>query len=99
MEGAFMAKAMVVTPLSLDGLPLVAGRDCLAEREPAPFAAAIARLLNDPAERKRLGDSARAAIERNFSAEKLALRLVPVFEEFKMQATKNTKEGHETTRK
>lgn len=81
MEAAFMAKAMVVTPLSLDGLPLTANRDCLVATKPEPFAAAIVRLLNDPAERKRLGDSARAAIEKDFSADRLALKLIPLFEE------------------
>ncbi|MCE5231415.1 glycosyltransferase family 4 protein [bacterium] len=95
MEGAFMAKAMVVTPLSLDGLPLTAGRDCIVEADPRRFASAIVGLLNNPNERIRLGESAREAIEEGYSAEKLALRLAPVFEELrnknKMQVTKDTK--------
>ncbi len=83
MEGAFMAKAMVVTPLSLDGLPLAAGRDCLVAGDPAPFAEAIVRLLGDPEERTKLGAAARAAIEPEFAADRLALRLIPVFEELR----------------
>ncbi len=78
-----MAKAMVVTPLSLDGLPLAAGRDCLVAGDPAPFAEAIVRLLGDPEERTKLGAAARAAIEPEFAADRLALRLIPVFEELR----------------
>lgn len=81
MEGAFMAKAMVVTPLSLDGLPLIAGRDCLVATAAEPFANAIVRLLNDPAGRKQLGDSARSALQNEFAADRQALKLIPIFEE------------------
>lgn len=82
MEAAFMAKAMVVTPLSLEGLPLEPGRDCLVESEPEKFAAAIVSLLGDAGERRKLGESARKAIQP-FDAKSLALKLIPVFEELK----------------
>lgn len=84
MEGAFMAKAMVVTPLSLEGLPLAPGRDCLAESDAEKFAAAVVKLLDDEGERMRLGHAARQAIA-GYDAKTLALRLIPVFEELKKQ--------------
>ncbi len=81
MEAAFMAKAMVVTGLSLDGLPLEAGRDCLVADEAGAFAAAVVLLLGDAAERRRLGEAARASIAEQFDVERLVPRLVAILEE------------------
>ena len=80
MEAAFMAKALVATPVSLEGLPLEPGRDCLVASEAGAFAGAVARLLEDEPERRRLGGNARAAIEQGFAIAPLAARLEAILE-------------------
>ena len=80
MEGAFMQKAIVATPLALEGLPLTPGVHCEVAATADAFADAIVALLADPARRAALGRAARAAVEQEFSMKRLALKLIPIHE-------------------
>jgi glycosyltransferase involved in cell wall biosynthesis len=65
VEAMSMGKAIVSTTLGAEGIEAVPGRDLLVEDQPAAFAAAINRLLANPALAARIGDSARQlAVER-----------------------------------
>jgi glycosyltransferase involved in cell wall biosynthesis len=60
-----MGKAIVSTTLGAEGIEGVPGRDLLIADDPAAFAGAVRRLLNDPSLRARIGESARRlAVER-----------------------------------
>jgi polysaccharide biosynthesis protein PslH len=65
VEAMAMGKAIVSTTLGAEGIEAVAGRDLLVEDQPAAFADAVNRLLAQPGEAKRIGQSARQlAVER-----------------------------------
>ena len=59
VEGMAMAKAIVSTRLGAEGIEAVDGRDILLADDPAGFAAAVLRLLDDPGLAARLGRAAR----------------------------------------
>jgi glycosyltransferase involved in cell wall biosynthesis len=61
LEAAACGKAIVTTPLGVEGLAFRAGRDLLVADPPADFAAAVVGLLRDPALRHALGAGARVA--------------------------------------
>jgi polysaccharide biosynthesis protein PslH len=63
-EAMAMGKAIVSTPLGAEGLPVTDGREVRLAENPVAFAAAITTLLDDAAERRRLGAAARATAER-----------------------------------
>jgi glycosyltransferase involved in cell wall biosynthesis len=58
---------VVTTTIGNDGIGATPGQHLLVADSPADFAAAVTRLLRDPAERDRLGESA-----RRFAAERYA---------------------------
>jgi glycosyltransferase involved in cell wall biosynthesis len=58
---------VVTTTIGNDGIGATPGQHLLIADSPADFAAAVTRLLRDPAERDRLGESA-----RRFAAERYA---------------------------
>ena len=65
VEAMAMGKAIVSTTLGAEGIEAVSGRDIIVEDEPAAFAGAVNRLLEDPSLAARIGESARlAAVER-----------------------------------
>ncbi len=59
IEAMAMGKAIVTTPAGINGLELVDGRDVVIANTGAAMAAAIARLIDTPKERKALGRAAR----------------------------------------
>ena len=59
IEAMAMGKAIVTTPAGINGLELVDGRDVVIANTGAEMAAAIARLIDNPIERKALGLAAR----------------------------------------
>jgi len=61
-----MGKPVVSTSVGCEGLEAVDGENILIRDEPAAFAGAIARVLNDPALGRRLGDAGRATVERRY---------------------------------
>ena len=65
VEAMAMGKAIVSTTLGAEGIEAVPGRDLLIEDQPAAFANAVSRLLNDHSSAARIGQSARRlAVER-----------------------------------
>ncbi len=75
LEAMAMGKAVVSTSLGAEGIGAVQGRDLLLADEPAAFAAAVGRLLDDPGLATRLGVAGRALVERSYSWEAVGLRM------------------------
>jgi polysaccharide biosynthesis protein PslH len=63
-EAMGAAKAVVSSTIGAEGLDVTHGRDIVLADEPQPFSAAVARLLQDAMERKRLEDEALATASR-----------------------------------
>jgi len=66
-EAMAMAKAVVSTRIGIEGLPVRDGHNVVLADSPEDFAAAVARLLKDRAERERIGRNARAYVEGHVS--------------------------------
>lgn len=66
LQALSMAKALVGTSLGCAGLNLRHNEHLLLADDPEHFAAAISRLLADPAEGIRLGENGRRHIQQNF---------------------------------
>jgi glycosyltransferase involved in cell wall biosynthesis len=64
VEAAACGKAIVSTPLGIEGLDFKDGRDLLVADNPAAFAKAVILLLRDPARRAALGAAARQTATR-----------------------------------
>jgi glycosyltransferase involved in cell wall biosynthesis len=67
VEGMAMGKAIVSTSLGAEGLDVEPGRHLLVADEPAAFADAVVRLLDDPALGRRLGLAGRELAVRRYS--------------------------------
>ena len=61
-EAMAMGKAVVSTTIGAEGLPVASGRDVLLADTPADFAASIARLLRNVADRRQLERAARELV-------------------------------------
>lgn len=55
LEALAMGKAVVTTPMGVDGIALTPGHDAEVATLPQQFAQAVVQLLNDPARRAELG--------------------------------------------
>ena len=62
-----MGKAIVSTTLGAEGIEAVSGRDILIADEPAAFADAAGRLLNEPGLAAQIGNSARQLSEARYA--------------------------------
>lgn len=62
LESLAMGVPVVASPLAARGTAARPGEDLLTASDPKTFAAAILRLLDDPAERRRLGEAGRALV-------------------------------------
>jgi glycosyltransferase involved in cell wall biosynthesis len=60
MEALAAGKAVVASPLAAAGLDVTHGQQLLLAERDDEFASLIVNLLNDPAERRRLAESARS---------------------------------------
>ena len=74
LELLAMGLPVVSTPAGAEGLPAPADGVLRADVEPDALAAAMVRLLRDPAEADRLGAAARAYVAAQFSWETVGLR-------------------------
>jgi glycosyltransferase involved in cell wall biosynthesis len=70
---------LVTTALAAEDIALVPGESALFAEQPADFAAAITRLLDDPALRARLGAAGRTIVERDYDAEQIGARLASLY--------------------
>lgn len=75
LEAMAMGKAIVSTALGAEGIAAERERDLLIADQPAPFAAAVGRVLDDPELGRRLGSAARALAEARYSWRAVALDL------------------------
>jgi glycosyltransferase involved in cell wall biosynthesis len=66
IEAFGMSKAVVTTSIGVEGIGASAGEHFLLADEAAAFAAQVVRLLDSPADRRRLGGAARAFVEAHF---------------------------------
>ena len=72
LEAMAMGKAIVSTPAGINGLDLEDGRDVIVAETAEAFAAAVARLLGDPANRRALETQARRTAEERYGWDALA---------------------------
>ncbi len=80
LEAAAMGKAMVVSPVSLEDVALVDGRDLVVADGAAQFTERVLELLGDPSRRNALGASARGSVEANDAWESKAEILYATYE-------------------
>jgi len=81
LEALAMGRPVVSTRLGAEGIDVAAERDILLADGPEPFAAAVGRLLDDPALGRRLGAAGRALVEQSYSWETVAGNLEGFFRE------------------
>lgn len=80
-EAMAMSKAVVSTSVGAEGLPVRSGENILLTDTPNDFAQAVLSLLRDANQRQRLGASARALVEKNYSWRKIAESFASVLTE------------------
>jgi len=66
LEAMAMGKPVVATRLGAEGYPVTHGREMLLADRPAQFAAAVVKLLRQPALRAELGRAGRAFVEQRY---------------------------------
>lgn len=69
LEAMSMGLPVVATPVANEGIGASHGDNILIADEPRAFARTVVRLLKDPGLRRRIGSSARAFVEGNWSWE------------------------------
>ena len=79
LEAAAMGKPVVSTGIGAEGLEFANGREILLADEPQKFAAAVAALLRDKAQRRALGESARRSVEKSYGLPALRSSLREAF--------------------
>jgi len=67
VEAMAMARPIVSTTLGAEGIEAAPGRDLMIADDPQGFAAAVVRLLQDPAAGARMGGAARRLSEERYS--------------------------------
>jgi sugar transferase (PEP-CTERM/EpsH1 system associated) len=79
LEGLALGAPMVSTAIGAEGLGLSNGRELLIADDPAAFAAAVVRLLREPALRAELAVRARAAAVARFSWDAVGETLTGIY--------------------
>jgi glycosyltransferase involved in cell wall biosynthesis len=80
LEALASGLPVVTTRLAAEGIPLADGESALFAEDPAAFAAAIVRLLDDAALRARVGAAGRAVVERHYDWRAIGRRLAGLYE-------------------
>lgn len=75
LEYLAMGKAIVATPVAIEGIGTEPERDLLVREEESEFADAVVSLLRSPEKRQQLGRAARDFVERRWSWENLFFEL------------------------
>ena len=81
LESWAMARPVVSTSLGAEGLESVSGKHLLIADDPAEFAAAVVRILNEPELAASLGAAGRALVSESFSWQGTAKSLAAFFQE------------------
>jgi GT2 family glycosyltransferase/glycosyltransferase involved in cell wall biosynthesis len=79
LEAMAMGKAIVSTPAGINGLDVAKG--VLVESDPAGFAQALRRCLEDPSERERLSLRARLIVERDYGWDEIGRKQADMYRE------------------
>lgn len=87
-EAMAMGKAVVSTSVGAEGLPVESGENVILADAPEDFAQAVISLLRSPAERRRIGRSARTLVERDYSWRSVAEGFARTLEDVIKQAAK-----------
>jgi glycosyltransferase involved in cell wall biosynthesis len=80
LEAMACGLPVVTTAQAAEGIDLAQERNALFAERPQDFAAAIVRLLGDPALRARLGAAGRTIVERDYDANRVGARLVALYQ-------------------
>ena len=75
LEAMAMGKAVVASPMALEGLDVQAGTEALCADTPGQWQDALAGLLEDAGARRRMGEAARKRVEASYD---WAVRLAPL---------------------
>lgn len=75
-EAMAMERPVVSTAIGAEGLPVTDGRDIVLADSAREFAAAVVRLLRDPAERRAIGERAAAKVRAEHSWDRVADRFM-----------------------
>ncbi|HEY3298946.1 MAG TPA: glycosyltransferase family 4 protein, partial [Armatimonadota bacterium] len=75
LDAMALGLPVVTTSVGCEGIALTPSQHALVADEPADFAAAVVRLLNDPQERERLGTAGRRLVEDSYSWPPILSRL------------------------
>lgn len=89
-EAMAMARPVVSTTIGAEGLPVTHGRDIVLEDDPQRFAAQVVRLLEDPGERRRIGDAARALVVERYTWDVAAQRFAEICERVRARGKDRT---------
>jgi sugar transferase (PEP-CTERM/EpsH1 system associated) len=81
LEAMAMGKAIVSTSIGAEGIPVVSGHDMFIADNPAAFANAVLRLLEDANARREFGVRARQLVVREFDMQKIALTVDAIYTE------------------
>lgn len=81
LESMAMSKAIVSTRLGAEGIEAIHDRHILLADDPAGFAGAVGKLLQDQAQAARLGAAARELVERRYSWETAGRDLESFYQE------------------
>lgn len=80
LEGLAMGRPVITTSVGAEGLDAQSGRELLVADDAAAFAAAIAKVLGDPAYAAGLGRVGRAFVEERFDWNRIALAHEEMYE-------------------
>ena len=81
LEAMAMGKAIVATERSVEGYPFQHGEELMIAGSSEEFAAFTLDLLRDPCLRKRIGQKARACVEKRFEAERFSQSYEKIYQE------------------
>jgi glycosyltransferase involved in cell wall biosynthesis len=88
-EAMAMAKAVVSTTIGAEGLPVTNDVNIALEDTPEGFARRVIELLRNPAERRRIGDAARALVVERYTWDVAAQRFAEICESVRAAGRKD----------
>lgn len=93
LEAMAMGRPVVSTTIGAEGIAAEPGRDLLLADTAEDFAAAVARVLDDPDLAARLGRAGRALVERRYSWEALGRRMEGFLEDLRRSPSAAARPG------
>ncbi|HEX7831807.1 MAG TPA: glycosyltransferase family 4 protein [Thermoanaerobaculia bacterium] len=94
LEAMALGKAMVATTRGAGGIDFTPGREVVIADDADAFADAVVRLLNDPDERRRLGDAARAQVAARYDPDIIGRDLLAFYETGINASTARANQNH-----